>query len=89
VVRGLAGRHLPVVVWLEDPRFEALATGPGPVDDPEHPYRRAAAAEIVRWRAAALAGWRRAGALVVDAPADRLSADLLSRYLEIKARRLL
>lgn len=84
VVRALAGRHLPLVVWLTDPRFEALAADPS-----EDPFVRGAAADLVLWRERTLAGWRAAGALVVDTKADDLSASLLSRYLEIKARRLL
>lgn len=87
VVRALAGRHLPLVVWLEDPALVAAADGGA--DDVEGWYTRAAASELVGRRAASLAEMRQAGALVVDVPVDRLTPALLARYLEIKARRLL
>jgi uncharacterized protein (DUF58 family) len=87
LVRGLAGRHLPLCVWVRDGELTALAEGPA--DNRSDAYVRAAAAEIVGWREKALANVRRSGALVVDSPPERLTPQLLSRYLEIKARRML
>lgn len=85
VVGALAGRHLPLCVWLRDPTLDALTDGGGEAS----PYVRAAAGELTRWREAALASWRQRGALVVDCAPDLLSARLLDSYLEVKARRLL
>lgn len=85
VVGALAGRHLPVCVWLRDPSLDAIVDGSQATD----PFVAAAAAELVRWREAALASWRQRGALVVDCAPDKLSARLLDAYLEVKARRLL
>jgi uncharacterized protein (DUF58 family) len=87
LVRGLAGRHLPLCVWVRDGELTALAEGPA--EKRSDAYVRAAAAEIVGWREKALANVRRSGALVVDSPPERLTPQLLSRYLEIKARRML
>jgi uncharacterized protein (DUF58 family) len=87
VVAALAGRHLPLCVWLRDPALDEVLARPGGDDDAW--YHRAAVAELVRWQQEALAGWRARGALVVDVPANRLSSALLARYLEVKARRLL
>ena len=87
VARALGSRHLPLCVWLRDPRLDALASQPA--DDEASFYGRGAAAELLAWRAEALAGLRRRGVLVVDTAPEDLSTALLSRYLEIKARRLL
>lgn len=87
VVAAMAGRHLPLCVWLRDPALDALVAAPTTSDD--RFYVRGAAAELVRWREAELARWRRSGALVVDAAPRDLTAALLTEYLEIKARRLL
>ncbi len=87
VGHALAHRHLPLVVWLRDPEVDELVTAPP--GDPRSAYHRGAAAELTAWRERSLLGLRRRGALVVDARPDELSMDLLSRYLEIKARRLL
>lgn len=87
VVRALGSRHLPLAVWLRDPRLDAvLAT---PAEDEEGFFERCAVAELARWREAAMADWRRRGALVVDVAPDQLSSALLGQYLEIKARKLL
>lgn len=84
ITRALRRRHLPIAVWLRDPGVEALVHDAG-VD----PYVRGAAAELLGWRERSLAEVRREGALVVDCEPDRLTGDLLSRYLDIKARRVL
>lgn len=87
ILTAMAGRHLPVCVWLRDTRLEALVTGPrGRVED--H-YIGGAAAELLARRERRLEAMRRRGVLVVDAAPDELTPRLLSRYLEIKARRLL
>ncbi len=87
VGQALAHRHLPLVVWLRDPEVDELVTGPP--SGTTRAYQRGAAAELTAWRERSLLGLRRRGALVVDARPEELSMDLLGRYLEIKARRLL
>ena len=87
VLRAMSSRHLPVCVWLRDAGLGRLLDQPA--ENEADLYHRCAAAEIAGWREAALAGLRRQGALVVDCAPDRLSTELLGRYLEIKARRLL
>ena len=78
--RMLAGRHLPLIVLLRDPDLHA-ATG--------DPTRAAAANILINWRQGVIERMRRAGALVIDADADQLTAEVMSRYLEIKVRNLL
>ncbi len=43
----------------------------------------------MNWRERVLAGLRRRGVLTLDVFPDHLTGDLVSRYLEIKARHLL
>lgn len=86
VAVGLGSRHLPLVVWVRDPELDALVGG---APDAVSPFVRGATAELLAWRERSLHGLRRRGALVVDALPHELTGDLLGRYLEIKARRLL
>jgi len=99
---NLVGRHLPLGVLLRDRRmFEAIepamaagglsqrAAGEGvpPADDPL--WRAAASAEILGWRHQVLADLSTKGVLVLDVAPENLTAPLVNRYLEIKARHLL
>jgi uncharacterized protein (DUF58 family) len=79
---GLGRRHLVLVAWMRDPAIDAMAQG----DDP---WEAAAAAEWLGRRESALRGMRSAGLLVADHPLGGLTAALVDRYLEIKARRTL
>jgi uncharacterized protein (DUF58 family) len=84
---SLAGRHLPLGVLLRDRRlFEAVE-----VSDPQGPalYRAAAAAEILSWRHQVLTDLHSKGVLSLDVFPEDLTAPLINRYLEIKARHLL
>ncbi|MBT3218391.1 MAG: DUF58 domain-containing protein [Proteobacteria bacterium] len=87
LLQALSSRHLAMAVWLRDADLDTLVAQQAQtkVDT----YVRCAAAEIVGWRERLLNGLRRRGALVVDSSPENLTPALLSRYLEIKARRLL
>ena len=84
---NLVGKHLPLGVFLRDQDIFALAdnapeSGPGL-------YSGAAAAALLTWRERAIAGLRLRGVLTLDTfPAD-MTAPLINRYLQIKARHLL
>jgi uncharacterized protein (DUF58 family) len=84
---NLVGRHLPLAVLLRDHRlFDAVA--------PEQPdaqqlWRYAAAADIIAWRHQVLTDLHSKGVLSVDAFPEQMTAPLVNRYLEIKARHLL
>jgi uncharacterized protein (DUF58 family) len=83
----LVGKHLPLAVLLRDHAiFDAAAVA---TTDDAALYRAAAANEIVSWRRSVLADMERQGVLSVDAFAEQLTAPLVNRYLEIKARHLL
>ena len=83
----LVGKHLPMGVLLRDRRmFEAVE-----VRDPQDAalYRGAAAADILTWRQQVLADLSAKGVLALDAFPEEMTAPLINRYLEIKARHLL
>ena len=83
----LVGHHLPLAVLLRDHGiFDAAATEP--IDD-QALFRAAAAAEIVSWRRNVLADLERQGVLSLDVFPEQMTAPLVNRYLEIKARHLL
>jgi uncharacterized protein (DUF58 family) len=86
-LRNLTGRHLPLGVFLRDHDLFALAdraTGDGP-----NLFPGAAAAALLNWRERVLAGLRLRGVLTLDVFPEELTAALVNRYLEIKARHLL
>jgi uncharacterized protein (DUF58 family) len=84
---NLVGRHLPLAVLLRDHRlFDAVA--------PEQPtaqqfWRYAAAADMISWRHQVLTDLHSKGVLSVDVFPEEMTAPLVNRYLEIKARHLL
>jgi len=86
-LRNLAGRHLPLAVFLRDhDLFELADTAPG------HGlglYQGAAAAALLSWREQVLARLRTGGVLTLDVFPAELTAELVNRYLDIKARHLL
>ena len=81
------GRHLPLCVLLRDRElFEAAETA---VPDERNLYRAAAAAEILSWRHEVLSDLEHQGVLVLDVFPEDMTAPLVNRYLDIKARHLL
>lgn len=80
------GRHLPIAVMMRDHRlFDAVEQA----SDANGLYRSAAAAEILTWRNQVITDLQHRGVLVVDAFPEMLTAPLINRYLEVKARHLL
>lgn len=86
-LRALVGRHLPLGVLLRDRRVFEYAD----VQNPQGPalYRAAAAAEILLWRHQVLTDLAAKGVLSMDVFPEDLTAPLINRYLDIKARHLL
>ncbi|HPZ81969.1 MAG TPA: DUF58 domain-containing protein, partial [Thermogutta sp.] len=84
---NLAGRHLPLGVFLRDhTMFAPLSDGQKERDDL---WKAAAAARILTWRHHVITAIRSKGALVLDVFPEEMTAPLVNQYLEIKARRLL
>jgi len=83
----LSGRHLPLGVLLRDHQLFDAANGPQPTG--RDLYRAAAAAEILVWRHQVLTDLQHQGVLSLDVFPEEMTAPLVNRYLEIKARHLL
>ncbi|XGV97178.1 MAG: DUF58 domain-containing protein [Leptolyngbya sp. BL-A-14] len=80
----LAPRHLPFCVTLRDPQVDIQAnTSTMTIPDT---YARAVALDLLSQRQLALAKLKQKGVLVLDAPADQISDQLVDRYLQLKAR---
>jgi len=80
-------RHLTVAVTLLDPRVQRVAEQP--TDTAPLIYEKAVATQVLEDRQRANGALTQRGVLVVDSPADKLSAELVNRYLEVKERMLL
>lgn len=83
----ITGKHLPLGVLLRDRRIFDFADVSHPHD--EALFRAAAAADILSWRHQVLADLERRGVLSLDVFPEDLTAPLVNRYLDIKARHLL
>jgi uncharacterized protein (DUF58 family) len=83
----LAPRYLPFCVTLNDPLVANIAHSH--TDNTKDTYARAVALDLLAQRQVAFAQLRQKGVLVLDAPCDRITSELVDRYLELKARNLL
>jgi uncharacterized protein (DUF58 family) len=83
----LVGKHLPLGVLMRDHRlFDAADRVP---ENDAELFRAAAAAEILTWRHQVLRDLEHQGVLALDVFPEDMTAPLVNRYLEIKARHLL
>jgi uncharacterized protein (DUF58 family) len=86
-VRELRSPHLVLVAFLKNvPLYERVQSLPKTDVDA---FQIAAAAEMVHTQTRQIAELHHSGLLVLDTLPEQLSGDLISRYLEIKARHLL
>ena len=83
----LSPRYLPFCVTLNDPLVEQIAHAP--TNNTKDTYARAVALDLLAQRQVAFAKLRQQGVLVLDAPCDRISKELVDRYLQLKSRNLL
>jgi uncharacterized protein (DUF58 family) len=87
-LRNLSGKHLPFGVFLRDHQiFDAVS-----VEDTSGSrdfWAGGAAAQILNWRHKAITDLSRQGTLTLDVFPEEMTAPLINRYLEIKARQLL
>lgn len=98
-LRVQVGRHLPLAVFLRDHELFELAAGrSGDANPPEAALAvgslesaavQGVARDVAEWRAEAIARLAKKGILTLDAFPGQLTAPLVNRYLEIKARGLL
>lgn len=83
----LTPRYLPFCVTLNDPLVDHIAHTP--THNTKDTYSRAVALDLLAQRQVAFAQLRQRGVLVLDAPCDRITKELVDRYLQLKARNLL
>jgi uncharacterized protein (DUF58 family) len=84
---SLSRRHVLLCAFMSDAAIDAaLAVAPVAIDDA---YRAAVALDLREERRTAAARLTRAGAIVVDVPANELTVALVDRYLRVKQRGLL
>jgi uncharacterized protein (DUF58 family) len=86
-LRRIARRHLVLCVGMSDDYIRRQARA-GP-SGPGAAYRQAVALQMLQDRADAVRVLQARGISVLDSPAERLSADLVRRYLDVKRRALL
>ena len=84
---SVVGRHLPLGVLLRDHRLFDAADNP-PQNEAEM-FRAAAAADILTWRHQVLTDLEHKGVRMLDVFPEDMTAPLVNKYLEIKARHLL
>jgi uncharacterized protein (DUF58 family) len=80
----LTPRYLPFCVTLRDPQVDVRAATA--TENVPAAYSRAVALDLLNQRQLALAKLKKQGVLVLDAPADQISDQLVDRYLQLKAR---
>ncbi|QYX32729.1 DUF58 domain-containing protein [Sphaerospermopsis torques-reginae] len=80
----LAPRYLPFCVTLRDPQVDQIAHTF--TDDITTAYTRAVSLDLLAQRQVAFAQLKQKGVLVLDAPANQISDQLVERYLQLKAR---
>ncbi|MBK1987734.1 DUF58 domain-containing protein [Sphaerospermopsis aphanizomenoides BCCUSP55] len=80
----LAPRYLPFCVTLRDPQIDQIAHTF--TEDVTTAYTRAVSLDLLAQRQVAFAQLKQKGVLVLDAPANQISDQLVERYLQLKAR---
>ena len=84
---SLSGKHLPLGVLLRDHQLFDQADSVNP-SGPQF-FRSAAAAEILNWRHQVLRDLEHRGSIVLDVFPEDMTAPLINKYLDVKARHLL
>lgn len=80
----LTPRYLPFCVTLRDPLVDQIAHSSTVEITPA--YNRAVALDLLAQRQVAFAQLKQKGVLVLDAPANQISKQLVDRYLQLKSR---
>lgn len=86
-IEHLTPHYLPFCVTLKDPQIDSIAKIK--CQNVSDLYRRAIALDLLAQRQVALAKLQQKSILVLDAPANQISEQLVDLYLQIKARNLL
>ncbi len=83
----LAPRYLPFCVALRDPEIDRIAHSTEDIEDRlTAAYERSVALDLLAQRQVAFEQLKRKGVLVLDAPVNQISDQLVDRYLQLKMR---
>nr|WP_202895973.1 DUF58 domain-containing protein [Iningainema tapete] len=82
----LTPRYLPFCVILRDPQVDQLAHNPPIKPKITDTYIRAVALDLLAQRQIAFAQLKQKGVLVLDAPANQITEQLVNQYIQLKAR---
>ncbi len=80
----LSPRYLPFCVALRDPQVDRQAHTP--TDTLDGAYARAVALDLLAQRQVAMTQLKQKGVMVLDAPVDQISDQLVDQYLRLKLR---
>lgn len=80
----LTPRYLPFCVTLRDPEVDQQAHTV--TEDVASTYARAVALDLLNQRQVAFTDLKQKGVLVLDAPANQVTEELVDRYLRLKAK---
>lgn len=80
----LTPRYLPFCVTIRDPQIDKIAHTF--TEDLTTAYTRAVSLDLLTQRQVAFAQLKQKGVLVLDAPANQISDQLVERYLQLKAK---
>jgi uncharacterized protein (DUF58 family) len=80
----LTPRYLPFCVTLRDPQIDLQAHTI--TENIQSTYARAVALDLLAQRQVAFAELKQKGVLVLDAPANQITEQLVDRYLQLKAK---
>ena len=87
----LRPRYLPFCVTLRDPEVDRIAYTSVQLEESPHnaiaaSYSRAVALDLIAQREFVFASLKQKGVLVLDAPANQISQELVNRYLKLKLK---
>lgn len=82
-LKVLAARHVPLVITIKDERLEQAAAQP--VADTAGAYLKGAAVKLIKERENVKRIFADSGIASLDVPPDRLSIEVINKYLTMKA----
>lgn len=83
----LSPRYLPFCVTLRDPQIDEIAQNSTP--EIQTAYNRAVALDLLNQRQLAFGKLKQKGVVVLDAPANQITQQLVEQYLQLKAKNLI
>ncbi len=82
----LSPRFLPLCVALRDPEIDAQAHPVQQSEKIQQLYTQSVALDLLHQRQVAFAKLQQRGSMIIDAPASKISVQLVEQYLRLKAR---